>query len=478
MYEKVNALDKRAIEELFLSEDILMENAAMALERAVLQNASLGAKVIILCGSGDNGGDGYALARRLAGRFKTLVFEMKPAKSPMCQLQKERAKKVGVVIKTYEEKNEDLECDVLIDCVVGSAFKGELEPFLDFESLSQKARFKIACDIPSGIDSKGRVDKGAFKADTTISMGAIKSCLLSDRAKDYVGELKVGHLGVFNRVYEIPTDTFLLEKSDLKLPLRDKKNAHKGDYGHAHVLLGKHSGAGLLSALSALSFGSGVVSIQALEGEITSSNKPLELVFCENFPNFLSAFALGMGLESFPKDFNKWLELAPCVLDAGVFYHKEVLQALEKEVVLTPHPKEFLSLLKLVGINISMLELLDNKLEIARDFSQKYPKVVLLLKGANTLIAHQGRTFINTLGSVALAKAGSGDVLAGLILSLLSQNYTPLDAAINASLAHALAGLEFKNNYALTPLDLIEKIKRLQKDKNGSFKALAAIAKH
>ncbi|MGL2761664.1 NAD(P)H-hydrate dehydratase, partial [Helicobacter pylori] len=94
-------------------------------------------------------------------------------------------------------------------------------------------------------------------------------------------------------------------------------------------------------------------------------------------------------------------------------------------------------------------------------FSQKYPKVVLLLKGSNTLIAHQGRVFINNLGSVALAKAGSGDVLAGLIVSLLAQNYTPLDAAINASLAHALAGLEFKNHYALTPLDLIEKIKRL-----------------
>ncbi|WRD72820.1 NAD(P)H-hydrate dehydratase [Helicobacter pylori] len=463
VYEKVDALDKRALEELFLSEDILMENAAMALERAVLQNASLGAKVIILCGSGDNGGDGYVLARRLVGRFKTLVFEMKPAKSPMCQLQQERAKKVGVVIKAYEENalNQNLECDVLIDCVIGSNFKGELEPFLNFESLSQKARFKIACDIPSGINSKGRVDKGAFKADLTISMGAVKSCLLSDRAKDYIGELKVGHLGVFNQTYEIPTDTFLLEKSDLKLPLRDKKNAHKGDYGHAHVLLGKHSGAGLLSALSALSFGSGVVSVQALECEITSNNKPLELVFCENFPNLLSAFALGMGLENIPKDFNKWLELAPCVLDAGVFYHKEVLQALEKEVVLTPHPKEFLSLLKLVGIDISMLELLDNKLEIARDFSQKYPKVVLLLKGANTLIAHQGQVFINILGSVALAKAGSGDVLAGLILSLLSQNYTPLDAAINASLAHALASLEFKNNYALTPLDLIEKIKRL-----------------
>ncbi|WQU36113.1 NAD(P)H-hydrate dehydratase [Helicobacter pylori] len=461
VYEKGNALDKRALEEWLLSEDILMENAAMALERAVLKNASLGAKVIILCGSGDNGGDGYALARRLMGRFKVLVFEMKLAKSPMCQLQKERAKKVGVVIKAWEDNLKNLECDVLIDCVVGSAFKGELEPFLDFESLSQKARFKIACDIPSGIDSKGRVDKRAFKADTTISMGAIKSCLLSDRAKDYIGELKVGHLGVFNQIYEIPTDTFLLEKSDLKLPLRDRKNAHKGDYGHAHVLLGKHSGAGLLSALSALSFGSGVVSVQALECEITSSNKPLELVFCENFPKKLSAFALGMGLENIPKDFKKWLELAPCVLDAGVFYHKEILQALEKEVILTPHPKEFLSLLKSVGINISMLELLDNKLEIARDFSQKYPKVVLLLKGANTLIAHQGRVFINNLGSVALAKAGSGDVLAGLIVSLLSQNYTPLDAAINASLAHALAGLEFKNHYALTPLDLIEKIKRL-----------------
>lgn len=95
VYEKVNALDKRAIEIIVFKRNILMENAAMALERAVLQNASLGAKVIILCGSGDNGGDGYALARRLVGRFKTLVFEMKLAKSPMCQLQQERAKKQG-----------------------------------------------------------------------------------------------------------------------------------------------------------------------------------------------------------------------------------------------------------------------------------------------------------------------------------------------------------------------------------------------
>ncbi|WP_104760685.1 NAD(P)H-hydrate dehydratase [Helicobacter cetorum] len=466
VYEKVGFLDKRAVEELHLSEDILMENASIALEKAVFKNASLNAKVIILCGSGDNGGDGYTLARRLVGHFRVLVFEMRPAKSPMCKLQKERALKIGVEIKKYNPLD-DLECDVLIDCVIGSHFKGELEPFLRdcFENLSKRAKFKIACDIPSGIDIQGRISQGAFQATMTISMGALKVCLLSDRAKDYIGTLEVGHLGIASSVYETKTDTFLLEKSDLRLPLRKHKNAHKGDYGHAHVILGKHSGAGLLSAMSALSFGAGVVSIQALECEINPNNKPLELVFCENFPNKLSAFALGMGLEVMPKDFKKWLELAPCILDAGAFYHKEILQALDYEVVLTPHPKEFLSLLGLMGVKISMQELLDNKLKIARAFSKDYPKVVLLLKGANTIIAHQGQVFINNLGSVALAKAGSGDVLAGLIVSLLSQNYTPLQATINASLAHALAGLEFKNNYALTPLDLIEKIKSLQKDK-------------
>ncbi|WP_104748408.1 NAD(P)H-hydrate dehydratase [Helicobacter cetorum] len=463
VYEKVDFLDKRAVEKLHLSEDILMENAAISLEKAVFKNTPLNSKVIILCGSGDNGGDGYTLARRLKGHFRVLVFEMKPPKSPMCKLQKERALKIGVEIKKYNPLD-DLECDVLIDCVVGSHFKGELEPFLRdcFENLSKKAKFKIACDIPSGIDLKGRVSQGAFKATMTISMGALKTCLLNDRVKDYIGTLEVGNLGVFSGAYEIETDTFLLEKSDLKLPLRDNKNAHKGDYGHVHVLLGKHSGAGLLSAMSALSFGAGIVSIQALECEINPSNKPLELVFYENFPNKLSAFALGMGLEVMPKDFKKWLELVPCVLDAGAFYHKEILQALDYEVVLTPHPKEFLSLLELVGIKINMQELLDNKLEIARDFSKRYKKMVLLLKGANTIIAHQGQVFINNLGSVALAKAGSGDVLAGLIVSLLAQNYTPLDATICASLAHSIASLEFKNNYALTPLDLIEKIKRLK----------------
>lgn len=121
--------------------------------------------------------------------------------------------------------------------------------------------FKIVCDIFSGIDFKGRVDKGVFKVDMIISMGVIKLCLLSDRVKDYVGELKVGYLGVFNLIYEILIEIFLLEKSDFKLFLRDRKNVYKGDYGYVYVFLGKYSGVGLLSVISVLSFGFGVVSV-------------------------------------------------------------------------------------------------------------------------------------------------------------------------------------------------------------------------
>ena len=135
----------------------------------------------------------------------------------------------------------------------------------------------------------------------------------------------------------------------------------------------------------------------------------------------------------------------------------------KRNLVLTPHPKEFSSLLKITSVAfVSTKEVQENRFELVREFCKKYPDVVLLLKGANTLIGQNEKIFINPYGSNALSKGGSGDVLGGLIGSLLSQGYSTLDAAINASLAHSLSSLKFnKNNYALTPFDLIEGVKCL-----------------
>ncbi len=129
-------------------------------------------------------------------------------------------------------------------------------------------------------------------------------------------------------------------------------------------------------------------------------------------------------------------------------------------MVITPHPKEFASLLEIVGIgSFSVQEIQRDRIGFAQKFCQKYPDVVLLLKGANPIIAKSEQLFINPHGSNALAKGGSGDILTGLIGSLLAQGFEPLEAAIQGSLAHALASQKVaRHNYALLPRDLIEAI--------------------
>ena len=139
----------------------------------------------------------------------------------------------------------------------------------------------------------------------------------------------------------------------------------------------------------------------------------------------------------------------------------ELLQ--RSNIVLTPHPKEFTQVLRICGIaDIDVATLQNNRFEYVEQFCNKYPNAVLVLKGSNVIIGHKDEFFINPHGTVALAKGGSGDVLSGLIGALLSQGVDPLESAIQASLAHAIASQNFpKNNYALTPFDLIESITTL-----------------
>jgi hydroxyethylthiazole kinase-like uncharacterized protein yjeF len=154
----------------------------------------------------------------------------------------------------------------------------------------------------------------------------------------------------------------------------------------------------------------------------------------------------------------------PKVIDANLFYDKNILTILEQNnIVLTPHPKEFCSLLKISGIDdIDISTLQNDRFKYLSLFCKKYPKVVLLLKGANVLIAQNNKIYINQFGDATLSKGGSGDVLSGLIGGLLAQGYSSLDATICGSLAHSLAIAKYdNNNYSLNPYDLIELVKKL-----------------
>jgi hydroxyethylthiazole kinase-like uncharacterized protein yjeF len=321
--------------------------------------------------------------------------------------------------------------------------------------------FKIACDIPSGINNIGQVPSIAFESDVTITMGALKTSLFSDSAKDYVGKIIVADLGVQREIYEIDSNKFLLDESDLKLPFRNKKNSHKGTYGHLNVVVGCKQGAAILASSAAFAFGAGLVSAVSHE----NLDLPYHIMQTHFISENCTAIAIGMGLGKYEIDEVKKIlnTNVPKIIDADLFYDKLIIEVLDKDVVLTPHPKEFCSLLKLCNIaDISVEQLQNNRFLYVEKFCKKYPKVVLVLKGANVIISLNEKIYVNSFGNASLSKGGSGDVLSGLIGSLLAQGYNCLDAAISASLAHTLALKTYdKNNYSLTPFDLIEEIKKI-----------------
>jgi hydroxyethylthiazole kinase-like uncharacterized protein yjeF len=460
LFKDVNHLDLRCYKDYNMSEDLLMEHAALGLKNAITKDIK---SVLIVAGAGNNGADGIALARMLQGELLVKLYLPMGAKSDMAKLQLKRANLVGV--EFVENLEEDY--DLIVDAIFGSGLNRDLSDEIDklISDLNQKKAFKISCDIPTGVDLVGCVRSVAFKADITVTMGAYKEALFSDMAKDFVGEIIRVGLGVSNSLYESKSDTFLLESSDLKLPHRTMKNTHKGNFGHLCVVAGKMPGAGVIAAKAALSFGVGKVTV--VENEPYTI--PYELMSSTSLPPKITAICIGMGLGNQYDDeylFNFLSDYeTPLLVDADLFYEDIILEVLKKHknLVLTPHPREFVELLKITSMyDISVDELQKDRLKYAREFSKIYPDAVLLLKGSNSIIIKNSKAYIQPLGSSVLSKGGSGDVLGGLIAALLAQGYEPLDATISGSLAHALAGERFsKNSYALTPLDLIEEIKCL-----------------
>ena len=461
VFLEVGSLDRRCYEKFNLTEDILMENAAISIKEFICKNFKKKSKILIVSGVGNNGADGIVLARLLHKDYKISLYIPFGVKSYMAKLQLNRVNLIGIK-KIKEIKKYDIVVDSLFGSGLNKALNDESVKLI--ERLNLLKAYKIACDIPSGIDSSGDIKNIAFKADTTITMGALKLSLFSDKTKDYVGKLIVANLGVSREIYEIDSDIYLLEKRDLKLPIREKLSTHKGDFGHINIISGEKEGASMLSALASFRFGVGLVTLISKE----KKELPYHIMNSNTISKNVTSIAIGMGLGEIYSE--KELEDillnkdVPIVCDADMFYKKIILKVLKKEnIVITPHPKEFISLLKLTNIaNISVSELQKNRFKYAIEFSKKFPNTVLLLKGANTIITHNKIIYINNLGSNSLSKGGSGVVLSGLIASLLAQKYNTLEATLSASLAHSIASTKYKkNNYSMKPQDLIKEICKL-----------------
>lgn len=465
-------MDALARTKFSLSEELMMENAAAALQKELSQ----GKNVLILCGSGNNGADGYALARRLAGTCSVTICALSLPKSPMCLLQSERAKKCSVKAINDNEALEFIKENAsdftdVVDCIFGSGFHGELPANIQtvtsyVNSLNAK---KIACDVPTGIDADGKVSSNAFCAQVTVTTGALKKALYSSEAKDFCGSVILADLGIGRPLFEEGCEpcAFLLEQKDLVLPHRRKQNVNKGSFGHVAVVCEEKTGAALIAGKAAFHFGAGLVTLVNKHSEPQS---PLyELMTSCNFPANTTAVALGMGLGRKDETSFEYLSLLenlkniPCVLDADIFYSKRIKNFLENTaapVVLTPHPKEFSALLENCGLGkYSVKEITENAFDLVKKFCMTFKNTVLLLKGASVLIGNAKDEnfllYVNNLGTNALSKGGSGDVLSGMIAALLAQGESALSSAINASLAHALASAKASCDYSLTPDSLI-----------------------
>lgn len=364
VFESVKEIEKKI--SCFLSDDseaaesIMIENAAMALEYHVSKYLSdKKDSVLIMCGSGNNGADGYTLARRLIGKCKVNLLQCEEPKSFHCKKSFENIsffvnKKDESVCKDFqyiqnihlyklenqEVKNSDLEkiiekSGVIVDCIFGTGFHGTVEEKYQklFKIVNHSDAKRIACDIPSGlsgtaglrsdvVNKTGGVTETAsqrnnnssslssmtpqelkrnlFFADKTVSMGAQKIGLFADAAKDAVGKIVRASIGVSDEVFFKTADcsekVFLLEKSDAKLPFRKNQNSHKGNFGHTCVISGTKCGAAILSAEASLKSGTGLASIFAED-----LNKPAEfkidpsVMIADEIPQNANAFVLGPG---------------------------------------------------------------------------------------------------------------------------------------------------------------------------------------
>ncbi len=460
LFTEVSSLDRRCYREFALTEDILMEHAADGMADYIRHHYAQNRHICIVAGGGNNGADGIALARLLHKDFKVSLYLASTNPAQMTTLQLKRAQALGVVF--VEELPS---CDLLVDALFGSGLSRTLDVKYQqlLHTMNTLQAEKIACDMPSGLMLNGKVQSVTFCADVTLTMGALKRGMFSDAAKEVTGEIHVLDLGLSRKLYENESNWKLLEQSDLHLPHRHQKNSHKGSFGHSAIICGEKSGAAVLAGSAALRFGSGLVTLVSNNQE----QIPYELMQSHLLPNTTTSLALGMGLgtEFSNEELSALLDNdLPLLLDADIFANPLFTSLLErKNLLLTPHPKEFTTILNVCGLaDITVETLQEERFKYVELFCTHYPNTTLLLKGSNVIIGQNSNYYINPLGSNILAKGGSGDVLAGLITALLAQGRTPLDAAIQGSLAHTTAAMFVKkNSYALSPTDLIEAITTL-----------------
>ena len=486
--EQMRRADLYTIEEIGVPSMVLMERAALEVVRCMEEEQLDFRKVLVICGSGNNGGDGYAIARllHLKGHDVTIFFAGNSQKRSEENAQQAKIAahyEIPVITNLGTE-----EYSVIIDALFGTGLKREVTGHYRevLCSVNQMAGKKVAVDLPSGIhDTTGARMGFAFCADLTVAIAFPKRGLFLQEGNVCAGKILTGDIGISSETFSEGTVTFGYEKQDLFLGFpKRKKNSHKGSYGKVLMIAGSKgmSGAAYLSAKAAYAVGAGLVQIYTHEENRVILQQLLPEVIITTYDTFdseqlekliqwadLIGIGCGLGKSDTAERVMQYTlkrALVPCVVDADginiLSKHMEWIEETNALIVLTPHMKEMSRMLQ-----CSVKELIEQRMEKLHAFVERY-KVVCVLKDARTLVAkeHQN-TYLNLSGNAAMAKAGSGDVLAGVIVGILAQQCEPYTSACLGVFLHGLAGdmaRDKKGAYSVLASDLVAEISSVLKN--------------
>ncbi len=480
--EQMKDIDRRATEEYLIPGLILMENAGLRVLETIegLIGELRNAKIVILAGKGNNGGDGLVLGRHLinaGARVETfLLGEPQNLSSDAYINYRILGKMTDSLFSLRVDEDLDrlmialLSADLIVDAIYGIGFRGSLD---DFETrVAQMVNWSqasvLAVDIPSGVEANtGKIHGAAIKANHTVTFALPKIGLVLEPGRDYVGTLTVADISIPQALLE--DDKFklsLISTAMVKRLIKPRMlESHKGSYGHALVIGGSTgmTGAVIMTSYGALRTGAGLVTaalpeslVPILEASIMEvMSQPLPetseasisleaLPALENLLGTVSVCAIGPGMSRY-REANailRWvLEKSgvPILIDADGLNALEgdtaILKDRQVPIIITPHPGE---MARLTGLSVE--EIQQNRLEIARNYAAAWG-ITVVLKGNKTVVASpSGEVFINMNGNPGMATAGSGDVLSGIILGLMAQGIRPQSAAVAGVYIHGSAG--------------------------------------
>ena len=481
-------IDEYCIQTLKIPSIILMERAALSVRDVVLSEISKGQKVVIVCGTGNNGADGLSAARLL--NEKNVPIEVyyvgnQEKSSEEFRIQYEILKNIGInVVKIQNEITFNENC-IIVDAIFGIGISRNVEGLYGgiIDAINNSGQKVISVDVPSGLCADcGKSMEHTVKAYKTITFGTVKSGLVLCDGKKYSGEIIVKEVGFDKSAYEFAKNEWAdgvfraFIREDLKLIPERSAVSNKGTYGRAKIIAGSESmsGAAYLSAIAAYRCGTGIVEVITHENnlQIIKTKLPEAIVSDYSEEIYLDSddmAVIGPGL-SINKKSGELLEKAlksKCrlVIDADglntISSRRELLELLHENVIITPHVKE---MSRLTGKNCT--EIRENIVQTAKDFSEKFGCVTVIKDAATVTANRNGEVVINFSGNSGMSTGGSGDVLTGIIIGMISQRLSVYEAACLGVYLHGLAGDIAKDkmsSYGMLASDIVDSIPEILK---------------